>query len=94
MLKIELKKVSHNARLSQETPAYTAEIWVDGKFFCEASNHGHGGPDMHRPRGAMPAYLGAIGQDPARQVRRTRTPRDTRRMFQRHIERFQAGETS
>ena len=44
---ITLTKISHNARLSEETPAYTAIINVDGKPFCEVSNHGHGGGDNY-----------------------------------------------
>src|SRR5262245_54187193 len=50
---IELRKVSHTLSLSEETPAYTAQVWVDGKHFCDATNHGTGGPDMHYPVGKM-----------------------------------------
>jgi hypothetical protein len=45
--KITLRSVKVHAGLSQETPAYTATIYVDGKKFSDVSNSGHGGPDMH-----------------------------------------------
>lgn len=44
-MKIELRKVSHSKSLSEETPAYTAQVWVDGVHFCDVSNHGQGGGD-------------------------------------------------
>ncbi len=51
-MKIELKKIDLCKSLSEETPAYTAQVWVDGKHFCDVSNHGHGGCDMqHGPKG-------------------------------------------
>lgn len=46
---VELRKVSHSKSLSEETPAYTAQVWVDGKHFCDVSNHGQGGSDMQCP---------------------------------------------
>jgi hypothetical protein len=46
---IELRKISYNSRLSEETSAYAAQIWVDGVHFCDVSNHGTGGSDMHQP---------------------------------------------
>lgn len=49
-MNIELKKVSHNARLSEETPAYAAEVWVDGVKRGTTRNAGHGGPDEVHPR--------------------------------------------
>jgi hypothetical protein len=45
--KIELRKLSHSKSLSEETPAYTAQIWVDGVFLCDVSNHGQGGGDCY-----------------------------------------------
>lgn len=47
--KIELKKIKYSKSLSEETNAYTAQIWVDGKHFCDVSNHGYGGGDEHHP---------------------------------------------
>lgn len=46
---IELRKISHHKRLSEETPAYTAQLWVDGVHFADVSNHGTGGCDDQRP---------------------------------------------
>lgn len=44
---IELKSIEISASLSEETPAYTAKLFVDGKHFADVSNHGHGGPDNY-----------------------------------------------
>lgn len=46
-MKIELKKISFSEKLSQETNAYSAELYVDGKPIAICSNDGWGGPDMH-----------------------------------------------
>jgi len=40
---IELKKFSHNARLSEETNAFTADLYIDGKNVGYAKNDGQGG---------------------------------------------------
>lgn len=50
---IELRKVHESRALSEETPAYSAQIWVDGAHFCDVSNHGQGGSDMHHPPKGM-----------------------------------------
>lgn len=42
-MKIELKRFTTNVRLSQETPAFAADVWVDGKKAGTAENAGHGG---------------------------------------------------
>lgn len=47
--RIELRKVKLSKTLSEETPAYTADVWVDGALFAHVSNHGTGGPDMVYP---------------------------------------------
>jgi len=49
-MKIELKRISHNARLSEETYAFTADVWIDGVKAGEVQNAGHGGPDQWHPR--------------------------------------------
>jgi hypothetical protein len=41
--KFELKRISYNARLSQETSAFAADIYVDGVKAGTAENAGHGG---------------------------------------------------
>lgn len=48
-MKIELRKISHSKSLSEETPAYTADLYVDGVLFANVSNRGHGGCDMQYP---------------------------------------------
>jgi len=45
---IELKRFTSNARLSQETTAFAADVWVDGKKAGFAENDGHGGCTMVR----------------------------------------------
>ena len=42
-MKIELKRFTTNARLSQETTAFAADVWIDGKKVGYAENNGHGG---------------------------------------------------
>lgn len=44
-MKIELRNITHNERLSEETNAYAADLWVDGRRIGQVSNHGHGGCD-------------------------------------------------
>ena len=46
---IELKNNKYLASLSEETHAYTATIYVNGKRFAEVSNRGHGAMDDVRP---------------------------------------------
>ncbi len=45
-MKIELRRITHSAALSQETTAYRAEIWIDGELAFHAHNHGHGAADF------------------------------------------------
>lgn len=42
-MKIELKKVSFSERMSEETNAFVADVYVDGKKVGYAKNEGHGG---------------------------------------------------
>ena len=44
---ITLKNIDIHVGLSDETPAYTAKLFVDGKHFANVSNQGHGGCDMY-----------------------------------------------
>ncbi len=44
-MKLELKAIEHSASLSEETYAYSAKLYVDGKPFASVSNHGQGGCD-------------------------------------------------
>lgn len=42
-MKVELKKVSFSERLSEETNAFAADIWINGKKAGDCQNDGHGG---------------------------------------------------
>ena len=46
---VELKKIEVHVGLSDETPAYTAKLYVNGEHFADVSNQGHGGCDMTYP---------------------------------------------
>jgi hypothetical protein len=50
---IELHKLKIIKALSEETPCYTAEIWIDGARAFHASNRGHGAADDYRQLGAV-----------------------------------------
>jgi hypothetical protein len=51
-MNIELKNLKTMASLSEETPCYTATIYINGERAFEASNRGHGGSDdYHRVDG-------------------------------------------
>lgn len=42
--RLTLKKVQYSASLSEETSAFTADVYFDGKRLASASNRGCGGP--------------------------------------------------
>lgn len=48
-MKIVLKNVHCSNALSQETTAYTADVWIDGIKKGTASNNGCGGQDLILP---------------------------------------------
>jgi hypothetical protein len=51
-MKLELRNVKIARNLSEETLAYTATVYVDGKRAVDVSNNGHGGCDMqYRAKG-------------------------------------------
>ena len=50
-MKIELRRISYNAALSQETAAFAAEVWIDGELASHARNQGTGGADFYRQVG-------------------------------------------
>lgn len=64
--KIELRGIEIHSKLSQETPAYTAKLYIDGKYFADVSNEGHGGcDDVRPPRGFKqntPEFYEAYGK--------------------------------
>ena len=46
---LELKRLSINARQSEETICYNADVYIDGKKSFTAENNGTGGSDNYRP---------------------------------------------
>lgn len=60
-MKIELKRFTSNARLSQETTAFAADVWVDGKKAGHAENDGHGGATLVRLDPTVHAAVEAHG---------------------------------
>ena len=42
-MKIELKNIKHSPSLSEETEAFTASLYIDGKKVGNCTNRGHGG---------------------------------------------------
>jgi hypothetical protein len=59
---IELRRFTTNARLSQETTAFAADVWVDGKKVGTAENNGHGGNTLVRLDPAVRALVEAHGK--------------------------------
>ena len=59
--KIELKSIDVHLGLSDETPAYTARLFVDGKHFADVENDGHGGCDLvDAPKGEEEDFRGRL----------------------------------
>jgi len=47
-MKIELKKISFNERMSEETNCFVADLYINGKKVGYAENRGTGGPTDYR----------------------------------------------
>lgn len=47
-MKIELKKIYHSSQLSEETEAFTANLYINGVNVGMAKNEGRGGPTDYR----------------------------------------------
>lgn len=47
-MKVELKKLKTYPRMSEETVAFNADLWIDGQYAADASNSGHGEPVLLR----------------------------------------------
>ena len=47
-MKIELKKISFNERMSEETNCFIADLWINGKKVGYAKNEGRGGCTDYR----------------------------------------------
>lgn len=50
-MKIELRNITYSAALSQETSAFTADVWIEGELAFHARNQGHGGCDFYHQVG-------------------------------------------
>ena len=50
-MQIELRRISYSAALSQETAAFSAEVWIDGELAFHARNQGTGGADFYHQVG-------------------------------------------
>ncbi|OIO40156.1 hypothetical protein AUJ10_03815 [Candidatus Pacearchaeota archaeon CG1_02_31_27] len=48
-MKLELKSIKHSPSLSEETEAFTADLWVNGKKVAYCSNRGQGGCTDYHP---------------------------------------------
>lgn len=59
--RLELRRLTTNERLSEETMCFAADLYVDGALFAHISNHGHGGCDEQRPaQGRAHADIAAL----------------------------------
>jgi hypothetical protein len=47
-MQVELKRLQVFSRMSQETTAFVADVWIDGKKAGTAENDGHGGSTCMR----------------------------------------------
>jgi hypothetical protein len=45
-MRLQLKNVYFSERLSQETNAFAADVYLDNRKFATAENDGHGGPTL------------------------------------------------
>jgi hypothetical protein len=73
-MKIELKRIQHARNLSEETNAFTADIYVNGEYVGYAKNDGHGGcTDYHHH--AKGVKWGANGYSEADQAKVDRARR-------------------
>ncbi|MFJ7357229.1 hypothetical protein ACIQWS_23945 [Phyllobacterium sp. NPDC097923] len=64
-MKLELQSIQYNAALSEETYAYSAKLYADGKHVADVANRGHGGWDEqywrdHSARQAIEAYFATL----------------------------------
>ncbi|WP_298399042.1 hypothetical protein [Sphingobium sp.] len=50
-MQIELRRISYSAALSQETAAFSAQVWIDGELAFHARNEGMGGADFYHQVG-------------------------------------------
>lgn len=73
-MKFELRKVHHMPSLSEETNAYSADLYVDGQLIAHVSNRGHGGcDDQHPAKGRTNADLQRVEE----WIKANHPPRET-----------------
>lgn len=78
-MQIEVRKLKLALYLSEETTAYSAEIWIDGQLAFHASNQGHGGADLYRQMGRWTekdVYAWLAANRPPQQVGSLKIPHD------------------
>lgn len=56
-MKIELKHIEYSPALSEETVAFAANLYIEGKHAGFVSNRGHGGPTDYRAKDERGAEL-------------------------------------
>ena len=62
-MKVELKRLQIYERMSEETIAFNADVWIDGKKAGYAKNNGHGGnTDVRIDDRALAAALREYGK--------------------------------
>lgn len=67
-MKIELRRVSHSPRLSHETEAFAADVYVNGAKRGTVENEGQGGPNNIHPHtlwAEIEAYAKTLPPDEA-----------------------------
>lgn len=64
MKNIELRKITYSKALSEETSAYSADLYLDGALLAHVSNHGTGGCDSQHPaKGRTYAEIKALNDE-------------------------------
>lgn len=99
---LELKKVKISDSLSEETVAFTGELWVNGKLAARCSNHGTGGPNDYHDTYQIPngkelvkvaeeycKGLPAVDIDPEAPVENEKLPMDLEFWISLEIEKIQ-----
>ena len=69
-MQVELRRFKSYPRLSEETTAFNADLWIDGQKAGTCENSGKGGPnDVHitdpATRQAFSAYVAALPPEPS-----------------------------
>ncbi|CDT00991.1 hypothetical protein BN1088_1432764 [Sphingobacterium sp. PM2-P1-29] len=73
-MNIETKNIKHAPSLSQETEAFTANIYINGKHAGYAENAGHGGETNYYPKDAKGKELIKQAEDFAKSSKQPNDP--------------------